>query len=116
MKVRLLLTYLISLIASFFILEYTWGKVTVGLPFISENDLRHIPFIVATVVTLFVWVVWNFEIKSSERDKTILVKQDESIEKKKRERIDSVLRDLSDADLLRLRRRLLDGTIDDSHL
>lgn len=42
-------------------------------------------------------------------------KQDNS-EKRKRERLDSVLRDLSDDDLLRLRERLNDGSIDDDVL
>lgn len=38
------------------------------------------------------------------------------IEKRKRERIDAVLRDLSDEDLLRLRERLVDGTVNDEVL
>ena len=40
----------------------------------------------------------------------------EELEKRKRDRLDAVLRDLSDEDLLRLRRRLLDGTINDERL
>jgi hypothetical protein len=40
----------------------------------------------------------------------------ETNEKKKREQIDSVLRDLSDDDLLRLKERLVNGTISESHL
>ena len=41
---------------------------------------------------------------------------DDELEKRKRDRIDNVLRDLSDDDLGRLRERLSDGTIDDDHL
>ena len=37
-------------------------------------------------------------------------------EKRKRERLDSVLRDLSDDDLMRLKDRLMDGTVDDEVL
>ena len=40
----------------------------------------------------------------------------ESVEKRKRERLDSVLRELSNDDLIELRRRLQDGTIDDELL
>lgn len=40
----------------------------------------------------------------------------EDVEKRKRERIDSVLRDLSDDDLLRIRERLVSGTINDEML
>jgi hypothetical protein len=46
----------------------------------------------------------------------ILVLKPEDVEKKKRERIDSVLHDLSDEDLLRLRHRLTDGTINNASL
>lgn len=41
---------------------------------------------------------------------------DEEIEKRKRERLDEVLRDLSSEDLLRLKERLSDGTFDDEML
>lgn len=37
-------------------------------------------------------------------------------EKKKRERLDAVLRDLSDEDLMRLKERLMDGSVDDEIL
>lgn len=40
----------------------------------------------------------------------------ESVEKRKRERLDTVLRDLSNDDLIALRERLQDGTIDDEIL
>jgi hypothetical protein len=40
----------------------------------------------------------------------------EEIEKRKRDRLDAVLRDLSDDDLLRLKQRLSDGTVQDDNL
>jgi hypothetical protein len=40
----------------------------------------------------------------------------EEVEKRKRDRLDAVLRDLSDDDLQRLKQRLADGTIDESKL
>lgn len=40
----------------------------------------------------------------------------EDQEKRKRDRLDEVLRDLSDDDLIRLRERLSDGTVDDDLL
>ncbi|MCA9913568.1 MAG: hypothetical protein KC496_09480 [Anaerolineae bacterium] len=42
--------------------------------------------------------------------------EEEEEEKRKRDRLDAVLRDLSDEDLLRLRERLSDGTVDDDLL
>jgi hypothetical protein len=64
-------------------------------------------FIAASII----WGIWNLEI--GVRQRRLAPKKEATVEKKKRERIDSVLRDLSDEDLLRLRRRLLDGTIKD---
>lgn len=43
-------------------------------------------------------------------------RDESSTEKRKRERLDNVLRDLSDDDLLQLRQRLQDGTIDENIL
>ena len=40
----------------------------------------------------------------------------EDSEKRKRERLDSVLRDMSDEDLIRLKERLVDGTVNDEVL
>jgi len=44
------------------------------------------------------------------------VGEEQSEEKRKRDRLDAVLRDLSDDDLLRLRQRLSEGEIDDELL
>ncbi len=65
-----------------------------------------IPLIVST------WATWNMfgpDSKSVTEESTVN-------EKRKRERIDNVLRDLSDDDLVLLRQRLQDGTIDEDIL
>lgn len=71
--------------------------------------------IMSFIASTIVWAIWNLEVKVRERQQAS-PKKEESLEKRKREHIDSVLRDLSDEDLLRLRRRLLDGTINDDTL
>lgn len=60
----------------------------------------------------FMWDAFKHD-SSEQRDYAIT--QDE-IEKRKRNRIDKVLRDLSNDDLLRLKHRLADGTVDDEKL
>ena len=55
--------------------------------------------------TSFVW-------DSAKKDED----SEQNQEKAKRERIDKVIRDLSDEDLLRLKSRLVDGSIDDDVL
>lgn len=50
------------------------------------------------------------------RDDASYSYQEQDEEKRKRDRLDSVLRDLSDEDLIRLRERLSDGAIDDEVL
>jgi hypothetical protein len=71
-------------------------------------------FFVSLVAATIIWAIWNLDI--SVRDRRSSAKLVESTEKRKRERLDSVLRDLSDADLLRLRQRLNDGTINEDAL
>jgi hypothetical protein len=53
--------------------------------------------------------------KSSRREPMIKVELGE-MEKRKRERLDSVLRDLSSEELMRLKERLSDGSVDDEDL
>src|SRR5690349_10872106 len=56
----------------------------------------------------FMWTT-----KSGERREPMIKIESGETEKRKRERLDSVLRDLSDEDLMRLKERLLDGTVND---
>jgi membrane protein implicated in regulation of membrane protease activity len=55
--------------------------------------------------------MWNGGTKSSGSKS-----QQRESEKRKRERLDAVLRDLSDDELLRLKERLLDGSVNDDIL
>jgi vacuolar-type H+-ATPase subunit I/STV1 len=60
-------------------------------------------------------LIWAWERISGMTGKQLEAAQVQS-EKRKRDRLDSVLRDLSDDDLVRLRRRLNDGSVDDESL
>jgi hypothetical protein len=78
-----------------------------------------IPVFAAIFIVPIIWAIWNLELRRTEQSKTRSAKavnEDTNLEKRKRERLDSVLRDLSDADLLRLRQRLTDGTINNASL
>lgn len=54
--------------------------------------------------------------KSQKSRKKQAANQSEEQEKRKRERLDNVLRDLSSDELIRLKQRLTDGSIDDNIL
>jgi hypothetical protein len=124
MKLRLFLTYIVVLIPTWAMMEYGWWNAFyIGNPYSDYGNIasmRFIPIILAAFVTLMIWGIWNFEIRRTEQSKARTAKvtgQDEAaIEKRKRDRLDTVLHDLSDADLLRLRQRLNDGTINDDAL
>jgi hypothetical protein len=59
----------------------------------------------------FMWTT-----KAGERREPMIKVESGETEKRKRERLDSVLRDLSDDELMRLKERLMDGTVDDGVL
>ena len=54
--------------------------------------------------------------KSGERREPMIKIESGENEKRKRERLDAVLRDLSSEDLMRLKERLMDGSVDDDVL
>jgi hypothetical protein len=54
--------------------------------------------------------------KAGERRDSTIKAEAGDLEKRKRERLDSVLRDLSDEDLTRLKEKLTDGSVDDELL
>jgi hypothetical protein len=123
MKWRLFLSYIAILIPSWAMMEYGWWQAFyIGNPysaFSTISGMRFIPFIVAAFFTLIMWAIWNFDIRRTEQSKARsakVVSEDTSLEKRKRERLDTVLRDLSDDDLLRLKKRLMDGTVNDDSL
>jgi hypothetical protein len=70
------------------------------------------------------WIIWNFDVSyqpftATQADDTQTQdsgRSQSTTEKRKRETLDNVLRDLSDEQLDTLRRRLQDGTIDDDVL
>ena len=79
-----------------------------------------VPIIVTWLITTpiagyILGMVWQFDLILRVREKEN-ENAEQSSEKRKRERIDTVLRDLSDADLVILRQRLQDGTIDEDVL
>jgi hypothetical protein len=61
-------------------------------------------------------MMWSMGGKSEKRSAKKLATEAKEQEKRKRERIDNVLRDLSSDDLSRLKQRLEDGSIDDDML
>lgn len=79
---------------------------------LNNMSLIIIGWLIAAPLFAFgIGVVWTF--------KVMLVNEaihSVSLEKRKRERIDNVLRDLSDEDLMRLKQRLMDGSVDDDLL
>jgi len=79
---------------------------------LSSNELASM-FVIATFATFFYWLVWELELRWRKRNK-IQEFDAHSIEKRKRDRLDNVLRDLSNDELYRLRERL--STVDDIEL
>lgn len=61
-------------------------------------------------------MMWSMGGKSEKREERRSTRQQSKEEKRKRERLDAVLRDLSSEELLRLKQRLVDGTVDDDIL
>jgi hypothetical protein len=117
MKTRIFLTALILFTLSFFIYQIAWyAGYDYGTSGIQLPSWNFIAFFLVLVSILAIWATWNFELRRIERSKALSSKQEDSIEKKKRDRLDSVLRDLSDEDLLRLKKRLSSGMIDDELL
>ncbi len=73
-------------------------------------------WLIATPIAGYILgMVWQFDLVLRAREKEYK-NVEQSSEKRKRERLDTVLRDLSDEDLIRLKRRLEDGVIDDEVL
>jgi|GEM_PF-1668045 len=112
------LRYFLSLIVQFIyavILAYTTRSMdSAGLFYFIPVILIGIP-----VVTYLMGVTWyyDFSIQAKRRrDTSDGADKIADTEKRKRERLDNVLRDLSDEDLLILQKRLQNGAIDDSVL
>lgn len=61
-------------------------------------------------------MMWSMGGKSHRNDSNKAERKESSQEKRKRERLDAVLRDMSSDDLMRLKQRLEDGIINDEIL
>jgi hypothetical protein len=61
-------------------------------------------------------MAFMWQSKSSERREPMIRVEAGETEKRKRERLDAVLRDLSSEELMRLKERLSDGSVDDEDL
>ncbi|MEO1289065.1 MAG: hypothetical protein AAFV93_14975, partial [Chloroflexota bacterium] len=72
-------------------------------------------FVLLMAVIPIVGGMWGLFSSETDRAKSDS-SQSSNTEKRKREQLDAVLRDLSDEDLVRLKRRLEDGIIDDEVL
>lgn len=68
--------------------------------------------VIAIAATGATGFIWNF----GDYEETVMIGEDNAIEKAKRERLDKVIRELSSEELIALKRRLSDGTIDDDLL
>lgn len=90
-----------------------------GLVYISLESVGAWAALIAFVVTIPLFMgmgmIWNM---FGNEDKLVARRyaKEEETEKRKRDRLDAVLRDLSDDELRRLQQRLQDGAIDDEVL
>lgn len=77
-------------------------------------------WLISTVtLTYLLGIIWRYKlVLMTDAQNQVNHKSDilEQTEKRKRANLDTVLRDLSDDDLVRLRQRLQDGTVDDEVL
>ena len=92
------------------------GSIMYGTNTIYPEQFFSI-LVIAFFATPFFWLVWEIEItlrRHQKQKNTLSDYESDTMEKRKRERIDTVLRDLSDDDLHRLRARL--STMDDDDL
>ena len=81
------------------------GLFGLGLAFIVSLPL--------IAITGMMWGAFGNESDNQQKQQAL---SESEIEKRKRDRLDAVLRNLSDDDLVRLKERLADGTIDDEKL
>lgn len=94
-------------------MSYLAGSVTAVMEMAGWGVLLALILMIPAIV--FTGLLWAWERISGVADQRMQAVSDQQ-EKRKRERIDTVLRDLSDGDLLRLRERLSDGVIDEEAL
>lgn len=99
-------------------LMLAFGALMIALTAIAMDDVYwngiFIPVLLfgAPLFAFMISAIWRYNLVLVDEQEQELI----SLEKRKRKRIDSVLRDLSDDDLLRLRERLIDGSVNDDML
>lgn len=94
-------------------ITYLGGSVAAVMEMAGWGVLLAAILMIPAIV--FTGLLWAWERISGIADQRMQAVSEQG-EKRKRERIDTVLRDLSDDDLLSLRERLTDGAIDDEAL
>ena len=108
--IRLFFTFLLTIIL------LVIGNIMYSNDSVTSNEFFSM-LVISFFTTPFFWLVWEIEIRLRQDKKQKNTSSDHesnTMEKRKRERIDTVLRDLSDDDLHRLRTRL--STMDDDDL
>jgi len=108
-----------------FILSFGFGMMLFGgwieRTYTDGGSALFLSTVLSAIAAIIIWGIWNLKIGLREETRK-RQKQSSSnhagttLEKRKRDRIDSVLRDLSSEDLQRLKQRLGDGTLDDDVL
>jgi len=123
MRTRTILTYM-TLVAFVFALTIFLGNVFSA----TFYEIGEFIFLlvasasVAMIPTFVVWAIWNLNIErrtpeyQQKKAQAATPSYADSEEKRKRDRLDAVLRDLSDDELIRLRERLSDGSVNDDIL
>lgn len=114
---RAILSILFMLVFAYFMTYFGyWARYSDG-----GGSTTFLATTFALIASIIIWAIWNLKIglrdetRNRQKQSQPAIKET-SIEKRKRERIDSVLRDLSSEDLMRLRQRLMDGTVNDDVL
>jgi hypothetical protein len=108
-----------NLLSILFLIGYSFAMMMLGnaTAYTSGQGIIFAWMFSSFVAATIIWAIWNLDISlRTAKPKAVAVAELNSLEKRKRDRLDSVLRDLSDADLLRLRQSLLDGTVNDDSL
>lgn len=98
--------------SAFFVVAYGIAMALFGYlgrhNFVESQSMVFATLFLATIAVVISWSIWNLDIQRRREEKLGY-----QLEKRKREEIDSVLRDLSHEDLLILKRRLMDAEVEE---
>jgi hypothetical protein len=108
-RIRLFMTYGILMAFGAVLIAVT----AIGIESGRGGGLSVLALLIATpLLAHLISLVWRYSLVLIDEQE----EGSESLEKRKRERLDSVLRALSDEDLLHLKKRLVDGSLNDDLL